>query len=133
MRPQIQALGNLTKTPQLEHTKNGVPTCTFTVACNGGRDDDAVFIWCRAYRTTAENVCKYLEKGSPIFVVGELSQYVSEKDKLSHTYCDVLRVQFVGGGARREPPPPADERRAGNAAQQSPAEKSQEDSEGEPF
>ena len=133
MRPQIQALGNLTKTPQLEHTKNGVPTCTFTVACNGGRDDDAVFLWCRAYRTTAENVCKYLEKGSPIFVVGELSQYVSEKDKLSHVCCGVLRVCFGSGVPPPEPPPPADERRAGNAAQQSPADNPQEDSEDEPF
>ena len=133
MRPQIQALGNLTKTPQLEHTKNGVPTCTFTVACNGGRDDDAVFLWCRAYRTTAENVCKYLEKGSPIFVVGELSQCFSEKENLPHPCVDVLGLQFGNGGVRREPPPPADERRAGNAAQQSPADNPQEDSEDEPF
>ena len=133
MRPQIQALGNLTKTPQLEHTKNGVPTCTFTVACNGGRDDDAVFLWCRAYRTTAENVCKYLEKGSPIFVGGEFWECVSKKDKFPHICCFVWRVRLGNGGALREPPPPADERRAGNAAQQSPADNPQEDSEDEPF
>lgn len=111
MKPSVHALGNLTKTPVLEQTKNGVATCSFTVACNGFRENDTTFLWCRAYRETAENICKFLQKGSPIYVVGELSQYVSEKDKLSHTYCDVIRAQFVGG-ARREGPPPIDEERA---------------------
>lgn len=79
MKPSVHALGNLTKTPVLEQTKNGVATCSFTVACNGFRENDTTFLWRRAYRETAENICKFLQKGSPIYVVGELSQYVSGK------------------------------------------------------
>ena len=129
MKPSVHALGNLTKTPVLERTKNGVATCSFTVACNGFRDNDTTFMWCRAYRETAENICKYLQKGSPIYVTGDLSQYVSEKDGMSHTYCDVVRAQFVGG-ARREGPPPADESRGGRKAGEPGGEKGCED---EPF
>ncbi len=107
MRPQVQALGNLTKTPELSRTKNGIATCAFTLACNGSKDE-AIFIWCRAYRETAENICKYLSKGSPLLVVGELGQYVSDKDKQSHTYLDVIKVQFAGG-RRHEGEPPVNE------------------------
>lgn len=105
MRPQCQAIGNLTKKPTLEYTRtNNVPTVAFTVACNGGQDDEAVFLYCRAYKKAAENIAKYCDKGSAVFVVGELSQYNDEHRNM-HTYLHVTRVQFVGG--RKEQMPPA--------------------------
>ncbi|MBQ6534612.1 MAG: single-stranded DNA-binding protein [Opitutales bacterium] len=118
MRPTIIMTGNLTKDPILEKTKNGVPCVKFTVACNGARKEDrAVFMWCIAYNSAAENIAKFFAKGTPIQVVGELSQYEDDK-RSTHTFCDVIRWGFApNGGTRKEPPPPADQSRSTPPAQ----------------
>lgn len=105
MKPVITAVGNLTKKPELEFTeKNNTPVVRFTVACNGW-NDDVTFLWCIAYAKNAENISKFFDKGSAIAIVGELSQY-ADKNKQTHSYCDVRSWDFVNGSPRRENPPP---------------------------
>lgn len=108
MKPIVNAVGNLTKDVVLEYTKtNNIPMVRFTIACNGSREGDAVFLWCKAYDKSAENIAKFFRKGDQIQILGELSQYSDER-KESHTYCEVMRWSFAGP-RRRETPPPADE------------------------
>lgn len=74
---QIVLTGRLTATPELKTTGNGTAVTTFCIAVKrayapkgGERQTD--FIDCVAWRTTAESLCKYLEKGMAVNVVGEL-------------------------------------------------------------
>lgn len=113
MKPTVIAVGNITKDIPLEYTKNSrTPVCKFTVACNG-TNEETTFLWCVAYGKAAENIQKFFGKGSPIQVVGELSQYSDEK-KQTHSYCDVRQWGFVNGGSKKENPPPTRERYAEN-------------------
>ena len=109
MRPTVNAVGNLTKTPILEQTKNGVPVVRFTVACNAAKDEPATFLWCVAYNKKAETIVKYFEKGSPIAVVGELRQYSDEKGA-AHFVCDVFNFGFVASSRRNDPSPQNEKR-----------------------
>lgn len=112
MKPVIVAVGNVTKDISLEKTKtNGVPCAKFTVACNSGaKDDRPTFLWCVAYNKNAENIAKFFRKGSPIQIVGELSQYDDDK-KQAHSYCDVRQWGFAGGKSSKEPPPTDESRK----------------------
>ncbi len=109
MRPIITACGNLTKTPILEKTSKGTPVVRFTVACNAGKDEEATFLWCVAYKKSAENIAKFFDKGSPIVVTGSLRQYSDEK-RVQHFVCDVSEFGFVSG-ARANKPPAINEKR----------------------
>lgn len=69
--------GRLTETPTLSHTPSGTAICHFTIATNRMRAKDAEtakadFIRCVAWNNTAEYLCKYYEKGSPVAVCGSL-------------------------------------------------------------
>ena len=66
-------IGRLTSKPELSYTSSGVATTRFTVAVNrnhtnaeGKRETD--FITVRAWRKQAENICKYLDKGSQVSI-----------------------------------------------------------------
>ena len=62
MKPIVNAVGNLTKDVVLEYTKtNNIPMVRFTIACNGAREGDAVFLWCKAYDKSAENIAKFFK------------------------------------------------------------------------
>lgn len=106
MNPIVNGVGNLTKDVILEYTqKSNTPVARFTVAFNGARSDDTCFLWCVAYNKAAENIAKFLKKGSPIQILGELSQYNDEAGK-SHTYCNVIRFAFIRGAGQKESAPP---------------------------
>ena len=124
MKPQIIAVGNITKDITLEKTqKSSTSVVKFTIACNGGKDGETTFLWCIAYQKNAENIAKFFQKGSPIMIVGELSQYLDE-GKRTHSFCDVIRWGFVGAAKREGPPPEKD-----NFAKNEP----EQDASGEPF
>ena len=70
-------VGRLTKDPELRTTQSQLSTTTFTLAVDSGRKDEnnkslADFINVVAWRTMAENLCKYCSKGSLISVQGKL-------------------------------------------------------------
>lgn len=75
---QVFLIGRLTRNPELKYTSSGVAYCKFTLAVNrqvankdGNREAD--FIECVAWRSTAENLAKYMSKGKLIAVVGKIT------------------------------------------------------------
>lgn len=73
--------GRLTATPELKRTVSDIFVTDFSIAVNRRFNKETTdFINCQAWRTTAEFICKYFEKGQEIAVVGELHNDKWEKD-----------------------------------------------------
>lgn len=73
----VTLVGRLTKDPELKYTPSGIAHSSFTVAVNrnftnqnGEREAD--FINCRAWRKQAENLAKFMKKGSLIGLEGRI-------------------------------------------------------------
>lgn len=71
-------MGRLVADPELRHTPSGVSVCSFTVAVDrsfskAGEPRKADFIDVVAWRGSAEFVCKYFRKGSPIALDGAIT------------------------------------------------------------
>ena len=69
--------GRLTADPELKATPSGIPVITFTVEVNrqkpkDGGEQQADFINCVAWRSTAEFITNYFSKGSAIMIVGAI-------------------------------------------------------------
>ena len=70
-------VGNLTKDPELKKTPNGVSVTSFSIAVSRrfakqGEQPQADFINIVAWRTTAEFIARYFNKGKPILICGQL-------------------------------------------------------------
>ncbi|MCK5732351.1 MAG: single-stranded DNA-binding protein [Tenericutes bacterium] len=84
---KVVLIGRLTKDPELRYTStNNLPVVSFTLAVNRpyqvqGTDRSADFINCTAWRKQAENIHKYIGKGSMVAVEGKLQtrDYMDEK------------------------------------------------------
>ena len=84
---KVVLIGRLTKDPELRYTStNNLPVVSFTLAVNrpyGNQagDRNADFISCTAWRKQAENIHKYVSKGSMVAVEGKLQtrDYMDEK------------------------------------------------------
>ncbi|MGD9761215.1 MAG: single-stranded DNA-binding protein [Candidatus Izemoplasmatales bacterium] len=84
---KVVLIGRLTRDPELRYTPNNIPVCTFSLAVNrpfqssGTNDKNADFFNCTAWRKQAENVAKYVSKGSMVAIEGRLQtrDYMDEK------------------------------------------------------
>ena len=84
---KVVLIGRLTKDPELRYTStNNLPVVSFTLAVNRpyqvqGNDRNADFISCTAWRKQAENIHRYVSKGSMVAVEGKLQtrDYMDEK------------------------------------------------------
>jgi single-strand DNA-binding protein len=70
-------VGRITAKPELTYTNSGVAVTKFTVAVNRNHTNaegkrEADFITVRAWRKQAENICKYLDKGSQVSIDGRI-------------------------------------------------------------
>ena len=78
MLNHITIMGRLTRDPELRYTQSQTPVASFTLAVDrdfGNRDGgekQTDFIYCVAWRSTAEFVSKYFQKGSMAVVSGRL-------------------------------------------------------------
>ena len=78
MLNHITMMGRLTRDPELRYTQSQTPVASFTLAVDrdfGNRDGgekQTDFIDCVAWRSTAEFVSKYFQKGSMAVVSGRL-------------------------------------------------------------
>ena len=77
MLNRVVLVGRLTKDPDLRHTQSGVAVANFTVAVNRpfsnkNNEQEADFINCVVWRAKAENLAKFMSKGSMIGVDGRL-------------------------------------------------------------
>lgn len=73
----VVLVGRLTKDPELKQTSSGIYFSNFTLAVNRSfkneqGETEADFINCIVWRNQAENLCKYMRKGSQIGVEGRI-------------------------------------------------------------
>lgn len=100
---RVVLVGRLTRDPELKKSATGNSVCTFTVAVdNRGKTPDgqktASYIGCIAFAQSADNMSKFLRKGSLVGVEGRLNQRTFQrKDGTNGSVVEVLcdSVQFL--------------------------------------
>jgi len=97
--------GNLANDPEMKSAK-GTTITKFTLAVNRKYKDkeSTAFIPCKAFGGLAETLAKYLTKGKPVFVVGELDENRWEHEGKNYSRLELIinEFQFVPDGRRRE-------------------------------
>lgn len=99
---KVIMIGNITAEPELKATPQGTSVCTFSLAVNKKGNDGTIqasFFNVVAWRGTAEFICKYFGKGSPILVSGRLDSrsYTDTKgEKRYITEIIAEEVTFAG-------------------------------------
>lgn len=96
-------VGRLTADPELRTTPNGIPVTTFRIAIDRAYSSKASerqtdFITIVAWRTNAEFVCKYFQKGSAIGIDGSIqTREYTDKEGNKRTAFEVVadRTTFV--------------------------------------
>lgn len=90
--------GNLTKDPEKIETTNAL-MCKITVACDTGYIKDGEreteFITFIAWRKNAENILKYLKKGSKVAIVGIVRNRSYEAQDGSKRYVTEITVEEI--------------------------------------
>lgn len=119
MYNHIGIMGRLTRDPELRRTSTGAACASFTVACDrdyrtgGERVTD--FIDVVAWNKTAEFVCSYFKKGSPIFVEGRLQlRDWNDKDGNKRRTAEIKAERLYFAGARSSAEFPGLEAEQGN-------------------
>jgi single-strand DNA-binding protein len=76
---RVMIVGNLTKDPELRSTSTGVPVANFRIASNrrfkdnsGEWREDVCYIGIVAWQRLAESCAAKLQKGSAVYIEGEL-------------------------------------------------------------
>lgn len=99
---KVMLIGRITRDPELRYTSSNIPSVRFTLAVNrpfenqnGERETD--FINIVVWRKQAENVKKYVSKGSLVAVEGRIQTGSYEKDGQRVYTTDVVadNVQFL--------------------------------------
>ena len=95
-------IGRITKDLELNKTQSNISYVRFTLAVNRSFTDEsgerqADFINCIAWREQAENLVKFMKKGSQIGVQGRIQTGSYESDKGTVYTTDVVaeRIQFL--------------------------------------
>ena len=100
---RVVLVGRLTRDPELRRTNSGTSVCSFTVAVdNRTKNPDGTkstsFIPCTVFQQSADNMSKFVRKGSLVGVEGRLNQrsYVRQ-DGTKASVLEVLAdsVQFL--------------------------------------
>ena len=110
---QVTIIGNLTKAPDMRQTTSGKNVCSLTIAVNRrykGADGKttADFFSVQAWEKLAELCARYLDKGSKVFVSGELRNRSYEaKDGSKRTVTEIIanEVEFLSPKAEPATPP----------------------------
>lgn len=102
-------MGRIVRDPELRTTNSQVPVATFTIAtdrkfksASGERESD--FIPCVAWRSQAEFVSKFFQKGNKILVVGSIqARNWEDKDGNKRTATEVIvdEIYFVESKGQR--------------------------------
>ena len=119
---KVILMGNLTRDPEVRYTPKGTAVTDVGLATNrvytgsdGQKQEETTFVDVTFWGRQAETICKYLKKGSPLFVEGRLkfdtweNQDGQKRSKLS---VNGENFQFIdsrrdggagpGGGSSRE-------------------------------
>lgn len=96
---RVILIGNLTKDPEVNEMKDNLKNCRFTVAVQrrfGAKETDYFTVVC--WRSIAENVGKYVRKGSRVAVSGSIQNRSYEAQDGSKRYSMEIvadEVQFL--------------------------------------
>ena len=109
----VSMIGRLTKTPDIRQTNTGKNVCTFTLAVNRRYKDaqgnaTADFFTVQAWEKLAELCARYLDKGSKVFISGELRNRSYEaKDGSKRTVTEIIanEIEFLSPKAEPATPP----------------------------
>jgi single-strand DNA-binding protein len=111
---KVVLIGRLTKDPELRYTNTNIPVCSFSLAVNrpfvsNNNDKNVDFFNCTAWRKQAENVAKYVNKGSMVAIEGRLQtrDYMDEKINarryLTEVICDSVVFLDTKSSSSDEP------------------------------
>lgn len=78
-------IGRLTKSPELRYTSSNKAVTQIDLAVQNGKDD-VTFVPITLFEKTAENVCKYCEKGDLIGFQGSVKNHNWEDNKGNKHY-----------------------------------------------
>ena len=96
---RVSLVGRLTQRPELRYTHSNIAYARFTVAVNRMKKEDgtqeADFINCVAWRTQAENITKYMDKGSRVAVDGRIQTSTYEKQDGTKGYLTEVYAQSI--------------------------------------
>jgi single-strand DNA-binding protein len=122
---RVVLVGRLTKDPELRYTANNIAVVSFTIAVNRnytGQDgqSEADYLPCVAWRKQAENIAKYVGKGSMIAVDGRIQtrnyeaqdgtrRYITEIVCDNTRFLDTRAPSEGGSFDMKQPFPPMDE------------------------
>jgi len=108
----VVLVGNVTRNIELSYTTGQTAVASFGIAVNkkyksksGEKMESVLFIDCVAFGKTAETLNKYVSKGNPILISGELqldSWTTQEGQKRSKHKVLVQNFQFLPTGEKRE-------------------------------
>ncbi len=97
-------IGNITRDPEIKALPSGMTVCSFSVATNrtwkdkdGSKKEAVEFHNIQVFGRTAENVAKFMRKGSQIMIEGRIqtrSWETKEKTKAYRTEIVAENVQF---------------------------------------
>lgn len=94
----VNLIGRLTAKPVLKYTNSNKAVARFTLAISRQRAEGADFINCVAWGKTAENIQKYLDKGSLVSLQGRIQtgSYTNSQGRKIYTMDIVAEnVQFL--------------------------------------
>jgi single-strand DNA-binding protein len=107
-------IGNLTRDPEMKAIPSGTKVTTFSVATNrvwkdknGVKQEGTDYHNIVVFGQQAENVARYLTKGSSVLVEGRMTTRNWDKDGVKHYRTEIIadRVQFgpkpMGGGGNQ--------------------------------
>ncbi len=102
---RVLITGNLTRDPELRTTANKTPVLTLGIAVNDRRknqqtgewEDYPNFIEATMFGTRAENISKFLTKGSKVAIEGKLHYSSWEKDGKKRSKIDITidEIEFM--------------------------------------
>ena len=102
----VQLLGRITHEPELRATSNGTKVTSFNLAVNGIKNEKGEkrtdFIPITVWNKQAENVCKFVKKGSQIAIQGRIStRSYDAQDGTKRYVTEVVasNVTFLGSKA----------------------------------
>lgn len=106
MLNRVILMGRLTAQPELKTTPSGVAVTSFNIAVDRpGKEKVTDFIGVVAWRSSAEFVCRYFEKGDPITVEGRIQvRSYTTQDGQKRNVVEVVadQVGFVLSSAKKE-------------------------------
>ena len=100
--------GRLTKKPELRRTKSNTPkpVTTIRLAVERSWGDGTDFLNITVWDVHAENVCKYLDKGSMVEVKGHIQEHEQMCGNSKFVTCELVceSIWFLPSGKKREDP-----------------------------